>query len=223
MTLGLRYNPQPQNGGGQARRTGRTGKRPFILGLTGSIGMGKSTVAAMFERESVPVFDADAAVRALQGRGGRLLPAIEAAFPGSTGPDGVDRAALGRAVLGNHAAMRTLESIVHPAVASEQRSFVRRNRARPIVVLDIPLLLEKSGWRHVDAILVVSAPPWKQRRRVLARLGMDQRKFRHFLSLQLADCQKKHRADWVLDTGGAKGQTHAAVRYLITCIRVTSA
>ncbi len=223
MIAGLRHNPDPQKGGGRARRTGRMNKRPFILGLTGSIGMGKSTVAAMFEGESVPVFDADAAVRALQGRRGRLVPDIEAAFPGTTGPDGVDRAALGRAVLGNARAMRKLEAIVHPAVAAEQRSFLRRNRARMLVVLDIPLLLEKTGWRHVDAILVVSAPAWKQRRRVLARSGVDQRKFRHFQSLQMPDYLKKQRSDWVLDTGGAKGRTHAAVRHLITCIRVTSA
>ena len=185
--------------------------------------MGKSTVAAMFEGEGVPVFDADAAVRALQGRQGRLLPAIEMRFPGTTRISGVDRAALGRAVLGNPTAMRDLEAIVHPAVASEQAAFLRRNRARDIVVLDIPLLLEKTGWRHVDAIVVVSAPAWKQRHRVMLRAGMTFTKFRLFNAMQMPDTAKKIRADWIIDTGRAKGQTLAAVRHLLSCIRAGSA
>jgi dephospho-CoA kinase len=199
------------------------GRRPFILGLTGSIGMGKSTVAAMFEGEGVPVFDADAVVRALQGPAGKLIPMIEAVFPGTTSAKGVDRAALGAHVLGNAHSMRQLESLIHPAVALEQKAFLVRNRARRLVVLDIPLLLEKSGWRRVDAVIVVSAPAWMQRQRVLARPGMTQAKFRHFLSLQMPDSRKKAHAHWVLDTGGAKGQTHAAVRYLISCISASKA
>jgi dephospho-CoA kinase len=199
------------------------GRRPFVLGLTGSIGMGKSTVAAMFEGEGVPVFDADAAVRALQGPAGKLVSTIEAAFPGTTTARGVDRAKLSAHVLGKPVQMRRLESLIHPAVAAEQRAFLAQHRARRLVVLDIPLLLEKSGWRQVDGIVVVSAPAWMQRQRVLARPGMTHGKFRHFLSLQLPDMIKRQRAHWVLDTGGAKGQTHAAVRYLISCIASSKA
>jgi dephospho-CoA kinase len=201
------------------RRQGQRRKRPFILGLTGSIGMGKSTVAAMFAGANIPVFDADAVVRALQGPAGRLVPAIAARFPGTTGPKGVNRAALGAVVLGNPAAMRTLEAIIHPALAQEQQAFLRRHRTQSLVVLDIPLLLEKSGWRGVDGIVVVSAPLWMQRRRVLARPGMTLQKYKHFMGLQLSDAAKVRRADWRLDSGGAKGKTHAAVRHLISCIR----
>ena len=131
--------------------------KPFILGLTGSIGMGKSAVAAMFAGLGVPVFDADAAVHQLQGPGGLLLPAIEAAFPGTTGAAGVDRARLGGAVFGNPEALRRLEAIVHPAVAAMRKDFLRDHAGSPLVVFDIPLLFEKGGWEHVDAVLVVSA------------------------------------------------------------------
>ena len=191
----------------------------IILGLTGSIGMGKSTVAKMFAEAGVPVFDADAEVHRLQGRGGRLVAAIERAFPGTSGPHGIDRAVLGKAVLGDRAALRRLEHIVHPAVAESRRLFLRRHRSRPIVVLDIPLLFEKKGWREVDATVVVSAPAWKQARRVLARPGMNRLKLRHIRSLQVPDHVKRARADFVIDTGGAISRTRGAVCHLITCLR----
>lgn len=191
----------------------------IVIGLTGSIGMGKSAVAAMFMAEGVPVFDADAAVHRLQGPGGRLLAPIEARFPGTTGPDGVNRAALGQAVFGNPEALAALEAIVHPVVALDRLAFLRRNRARPMVVLDIPLLFEKGGSARVDHIVVVSAPAWKQRRRVLARPGMTPEKFRRILKLQLPDAQKRLRADTVVDTGGAKAATRAKIRQLVACLR----
>ena len=191
----------------------------IVLGLTGSIGMGKSTVAAMFERAGVPVYDADAEVHRLQGRDGRLVAAIEAAFPGTAGPHGIDRAVLGKAVLGDRVALHRLERIVHPALAESRRIFLRRHRARPLVVLDIPLLFEKKSWRQVDAIAVVSAPAWKQARRVLARPGMNPLKLQHIRSLQLPDHFKRARADFVIDNGGTAGRTRAAVRHLITCLR----
>ncbi len=137
--------------------------RPFILGLTGSIGMGKSTVAAMFEAAGVPVFDADAVVRRLQGPGGALLPAIEAAFPGSTGPEGVLREKLGAEVFADPKALARLEAIVHPAVAAQRHAFMIEHEGEPLVVFDIPLLFEKGGWEQVDAVAVVSAPAEVQR------------------------------------------------------------
>ncbi len=191
----------------------------IILGLTGSIGMGKSTVAAMFAKAGVPVYDADAEVHRLQGKGGRLVAAIEAAFPGTAGPHGIDRAVLGKAVLGDRAALTRLEHIVHPALAESRRRFLRRYRAHPLVVLDIPLLFEKKRWRQVDAIAVVSAPPWKQARRVLARAGMNPLKLKHIRSLQLPDHQKRARADFVIDTGGTIDRTRSYIRHLITCLR----
>ena len=143
----------------------------IIIGLTGSIGMGKSAVAKMFARAGVPLFDADAAVHQLQAAGGALIAAIEARFPGTTGVQGVDRQKLGAAVFGKPEALRALEAIIHPAVAALRRDFLRRHCSRPLVVLDIPLLFEKRGWKAVDVILVVSAPAWKQRQRVLKQIG----------------------------------------------------
>ena len=188
------------------------------LGLTGSIGMGKSTVAAMFRDEGVPVFDADAEVHRLQGRGGALLPAIEAAFPGTTGAEGVDREALGRAVFGDDAALARLEAIVHPAVAAAREAFLAAHADAPLVVLDIPLLFERSGWREVDRIAVASAPAEVQRARVLARPGMTAEKFEAILARQLPDAEKRARADHVIPTGGSIEATRAAVRDLIACL-----
>src|SRR5882757_6176506 len=130
----------------------------ITLGLTGSIGMGKSTVAAMFATEGVPVFDADAAVHKLQGKGGALVAAIEAMFPGTTTPDGVDRAALRATVLGDSAAWQRLEALVHPAVGEERAIFFRDHGNAPLVVLDIPLLFETGGEAKVDKVAIVSAP-----------------------------------------------------------------
>ncbi len=191
----------------------------IVLGLTGSIGMGKSTVAAMFRAARVPVFDADAAVHALQGKGGGLLAAVEALFPGTTGALGVDRAALAGIVLRDKAALHRLERLVHPAVATMQRDFLRRHRAHRLVVLDIPLLFEKGGWRRVDAIAVVSAPAWMQRARVLARPGMTPGRLARIRALQVPDAEKRRRADHVIDTGTTRFQTAAAVRQLTACLR----
>jgi dephospho-CoA kinase len=189
--------------------------RPVILGLTGSIGMGKSTVASMFEAAGVPVFDADAIVRRLQGPQGALLPAIEAAFPGSTGPQGVLREALGEQVFADREALARLEGIVHPAVAAERHAFLVAHANAPLVVFDIPLLFEKGGWENVDAVAVVSAPAEMQRARVLARPGMTPDKFAHILSLQVPDAEKRSRADHVIDTGCSIGQTRQQVMELI--------
>ncbi len=189
--------------------------KPFILGLTGSIGMGKSAVAAMFADLGVPVFDADAAVHRLQGPGGLLLPAIEAAFPGSTGPGGVDRGRLGAAVFGNAAALARLEAIVHPAVAEERRAFVLANNGASLVVFDIPLLFEKGGAKGVDAVAVVSAPAEAQRVRVLARPGMTEEKFGAILALQTPDAEKRARADYVIDTGTSLAETRTTVAALV--------
>jgi dephospho-CoA kinase len=190
----------------------------IILGLTGSIGMGKSTVAAMFAGEGVPVFDADAEVHKLQGAGGRLVAEIEAAFPDTTSELGVNRTLLGEAVFGNPAAFKRLESIVHPAVAHERSVFLEANRDSPLVVLDVPLLFEAGGWRQVDKIAVVSAPAEVQRARVLARPGMTVERFESILAKQLPDPDKRARADFVIPTGGSLEETRDSVRAVIACL-----
>ncbi|WP_414901073.1 dephospho-CoA kinase [Sphingomonas flavalba] len=191
----------------------------IVLGLTGSIGMGKSTVAALFTGFGVPVFDADAEVHRLQGPGGALVAAIEAAFPGTTGPGGVDRGLLGRRVLHDDAALARLEALVHPAVAAARAVFLHRYRRRRLVVLDIPLLFEKGGWRGVDAVLVVSAPHHVQRRRVLRRPGMTTERFDAILSRQTPDREKRRRADFIVDTSGSLNATRRQVRRLVACLR----
>ncbi len=188
------------------------------LGLTGSIGMGKSTVAGMFADEGVPVFDADAAVHRLQGRGGRVVAAIEAAFPDTTGPDGVNRTALADAVLGDDKAVKLLEAIVHPAVAEERATFLDQHAAAALVVFDVPLLFETGGDRRVDKVAVVSAPADVQRARVLARAGMTAARFEAILARQLPDAAKRARADCVIDTGASPDVTRAAVRRVIACM-----
>lgn len=189
--------------------------RPLIIGLTGSIGMGKSTVAEMFERHGVPVFDADAEVRRMQGPAGKLVPAIEAEFPGSTGTEGVKREALGAQVFGDQEALARLEAIVHPAVAARRAEFLIEHGGAPIVVFDIPLLFEKGGHAQVDKVVVVSAPADVQRARVLARPGMTPEKFAHILELQVPDAEKRARADFVIDTGVSHAETEAMVQRLI--------
>jgi dephospho-CoA kinase len=189
--------------------------KPFILGLTGSIGMGKSAVAAMFQGLGVPVFDADKAVHELQGPGGALLPAIEREFPGTTGPSGVDRPKLGAAVFGNPEALKRLEMIVHPEVAEMRRTFLADNDAAPLIVFDIPLLYEKTGQHGLDAVLVVSAPAKAQRARVLRRPGMTPEKFAQILKLQVPDAEKRAQADYVIDTGTSLAKTRRAVQELV--------
>ncbi|MGJ8598265.1 dephospho-CoA kinase [Sulfitobacter sp.] len=189
--------------------------QPKIIGLTGSIGMGKSTVAAMFERAGIPVFDADAAVRAMQGPGGELIEAIEASFPGTTGPDGVDRDALGRLVFADKDKLAQIEAIVHPAVGQKRAEFFAEHADAPMVLLDIPLLFEGGGNALVDVVIVVSAPAEVQRERVLARPGMTAEKFEHILGLQTPDAEKRERADHVIDTGKTLEETEGQVQALI--------
>jgi dephospho-CoA kinase len=191
----------------------------IVLGLTGSIGMGKSTVAAMLREAGVPVFDADAEVRAMQGAGGTALAAIEAAFPGTTGAEGLDRLKLGQAVFGDPQALARLEAIIHPMVRDAQARFMAQNAATPIIALDVPLLFEKGGWREVDATIVVSAPPELQRARVLARPGMTPEKFERIVAAQLPDAEKRARADFVVDTGCSLEETRAAVRRIVDCLK----
>ena len=189
--------------------------RPFVLGLTGSVGMGKTTVAGMFAELGVPVFDADAAVRRMQGPGGTLIAAIEQAFPGTTGPGGVDRAGLGAAVFDDPQALARLEAIVHPAVRAARREFLLRHAGDKLVVLDIPLLFETGGAEEADAVLVVSAPARVQRERVLARPGMTPERFAQILALQMPDAEKRLSADYVIDTGQSLASTQAQVARLV--------
>jgi len=189
-----------------------------ILGLTGSIGMGKSTVAGMFRELGVPVFDADAVVHELQGPGGELVAEIEAAFPGTTGPEGVIRAKLGAAVFGNGQALARLEGIVHPAVAGARTRFLAGHDGVPLVVFDIPLLYEKVGDRGLDGVAVVSAPAEAQRARVLARPGMTPEKFEQILGLQVPDAEKRARADFVIDTGTSLAETRVQVSRIVAAL-----
>ncbi len=193
--------------------------KPRIIGLTGSIGMGKSTVAAMFARAGVPVFDADAEVRAMQGPGGELVERIEAEFPESTGSEGVKREELGEQVFGNPTRLAALEAIVHPAVAQRRVQFLERHADEPMVVFDIPLLFERGGDAAVDTAVVVSAPADVQRERVLARPGMTAEKFEHILGLQTPDAEKRARADYVIDTGTTLAETEAQVADLVETLR----
>jgi len=189
--------------------------RTVIIGLTGSIGMGKSTVATMFRRLGVPVFDADAEVRRVQGPGGRALAAIEAAFPGTTHAGGLHRDKLGAAVFGDHSQLRRLEQILHPLVAEAQSDFIGAHRLKPAIVLDVPLLFEKGGWRRCHLTVVVSAPHRVQRARVLARPGMTQAKFAGILKGQMPDREKRARADVVIETGRGRRHTWLAVKRLV--------
>ncbi len=193
--------------------------KPTIIGLTGSIGMGKSTVASMFEEAGVPVFDADAAVRSMQGPDGELIAAIEEAFPGSTGPEGVNRDALGRLVFGDREKLAALEAIVHPAVGAKRGQFLDDNSGAPLIVFDIPLLFEGGGNKAVDVVVVVSAPAEVQRERVLARPGMTVEKFEHILGLQTPDTEKREGADHIIDTGTTLEETKAQVFALVEQLR----
>ena len=188
------------------------------LGLTGSIGMGKSTVAKMFADEGIPVFDADAEVHKLQGVAGRVVAAIEARFPGTTGDTGVNRTALAEAVLGDDAAMKALEAIVHPAVGEERAAFLARHADAPLVVFDVPLLFETGGQRGVDKVAVVSAAPDVQRARTLERPGMSEAKFDAILARQVPDAEKRARADFVIPTDVPLDETRGHVRRVIACL-----
>lgn len=190
----------------------------IILGLTGGIGMGKSTAATAFRRARIPVFDADAAVHRLQARGGRAVPAIAAAFPRTVRDGAVDRMALREAVLGNRQALTRLEAILHPMVRDEERAFVARARRRGsrAVVLDIPLLLETGGDRRVDRVIVVTAPRAVQMHRIRARRRMTDADIKAVIARQMPDAEKRRRAHVVVRTGLSR---HASLKALNRIIR----
>ena len=196
-----------------------TATLPFRLGLTGSIGMGKSTTAGIFREFGVPVHDADAAVHALYGAEG--VAPVEAAFPGVTVGGRIDRTLLGARVLGDEAAMKRLEAIVHPLVRAREQDFLARAAAsgEDIAVLDIPLLFENGTQGRVDAVVVVTAPETVQRARVLSRPGMTEAKFAAILSRQVPDSEKRRRADYVIDTGHGLDHARAEVAALLDRLR----
>jgi dephospho-CoA kinase len=192
-----------------------------IVGLTGGIGMGKSTAAAAFRRARIPVFDADLAVHHMQAKGGRAVKAIEAAFPGTTANGAVDRAALRQAVLGNRDALTRLEHILHPMVEAEERAFVQRARraGRRAVVLDIPLLFEVKGDERVDTVVVVSAPKAIQIHRVGQRRRMNKADVESIIARQMPDAEKRRRADLVVRTGLSRNQTLRILNRFIQTLR----
>ncbi|HTZ79715.1 MAG TPA: dephospho-CoA kinase [Stellaceae bacterium] len=181
----------------------------IVLGLTGSLGMGKSTAAAMLRRLGVPVHDADAEVHRLLGPGGGAVKAVAKAFPATLAGDRIDRKALGHLVFDHPRALKRLEAILHPMVQAAERRFLARSRRRgvPVAVLDIPLLFETKGERRCDGVIVVSAPPAVQRQRVLRRPGMTAERFASVLARQMPDGEKRRRADWVVPTGLGKAVT----------------
>lgn len=190
----------------------------FVLGLTGSIGMGKSATAAIFRRLGVPVHDADAAVHALYR--GPAAPLIEAAFPGTVAGGIVDRAALGRVVLSSSERMKQLESIVHPLVRAEEQSFLARavESGAPVAVLDIPLLLETGAAGRCDAVVVVTAPGLVQEARVLARPDMTRDKFEAIRGKQMPDREKRARAHFLVETGRGHAAAEAQVRDILKAL-----
>ena len=190
-------------------------KRPFILCLTGSLGMGKSKTAEFFAEAGVPVHDADAVVHALYQ--GEAVPAIERAFPGATSGGTVDRAKLAAMVVGDPAGLARLEAIVHPLVAAARDSFLAEAQARgaPVVLLDVPLLFETGGERRCDAVVVVSAPADVQRQRAFERPGMTEDKFAALVAKQTPDAEKRRRADFVLDSSQGFDHARAQVRDIL--------
>jgi dephospho-CoA kinase len=190
----------------------------FILGLTGSLGMGKSTTARFFIEEGVPVHDADAVVYRLYE--GEAVTAIEAAFPGTTADGKVDRNKLAARVLGDHAALKRLEAIVHPLVHEAERRLLAEAEARgeKVAVLDIPLLFETGGDARVDAVVVVSAPLEVQHSRVLQRPGMTMEKLEAILAKQMPDAEKRRRADFIVDTSQGLDPARAQVRAILAAI-----
>ena len=187
----------------------------LILGLTGSIGMGKSTTAKLFAEAGVPVYDADAAVHQLYE--GEAAPAIEAAFPGTTTDGKVDRPKLSARVVGDAAAMKQLEAIVHPMLGDSRNKFFADAEAKkaPVVLLDIPLLFETGGEKRVDAVVVVTTSPELQRERVLARGTMDEAKLDAIIAKQTPDAEKRKRADFVVDTSHGLDPVRAQIKHIL--------
>lgn len=197
-------------------------RRPFVLGLTGSIGMGKSTASGMLRRMGLPIWDADAAVHRLFRPGGAAVAAIAAAFPGVVKNGAVDRQALGARVFGDHAALRRLERIVHPLVWKADRRFRKLAAARraPIIVMDVPLLFEGNGYRRCDAVIVVTAPRLIQVQRVMKRPGMTREKLNGILARQMADVEKRRRADFIVPTGLGRAVTYRHLDSIVRAIRM---
>jgi dephospho-CoA kinase len=193
----------------------------IVLGLTGSIGMGKSTASAMLRRLRCPVHDADAAVHALTGSGGAAVAEIEAAFPGATRDGAVDRAALGPKVFGDPDALKRLEAILHPKVAAARDRFLKswRGRGARVVALDVPLLLETGGDRYCDLVMVVTAPPAIQAQRVLARPGMTTEKLRDIRARQMPEAEKRRRADVVIWTSLGRAPVLRSLSNILTLVR----
>jgi dephospho-CoA kinase len=190
------------------------------IALTGSIGMGKSTVAAMFERAGVPVFDADAVVRQLQGPGGGLVEKIGELFPGCVRCGTLDRDCLAEIVLADRDKLTVLESIVHPAVREAREAFIAQHPNSPALLFEIPLLFETGGEKEFDKVVVVSAPPEVQLERVLDRPGMSVEKLQSILARQMPDEEKRARADFVVDTGIDLSTTESQVRDILACLGV---
>jgi len=194
----------------------------IVLGLTGSIGMGKSTAAAMLRRLGVPLFDADLVVHRLLAPSGAAVSAVSAAFPGvETEAGGIDRVLLGQRDFADPAALKRLEAILHPMVAAEEKRFLARSRARrvPLVVLDIPLLFETGAERRCDYVLVVSVPALVQRQRVMRRPGMTEIRLAAILRKQVPDHRKRQRADFVVPTGAARGVTLRRLKAIVRLLR----
>jgi len=192
------------------------------IALTGSIGMGKSTVARMFEAAGVPVFDADSVVRQLQGPGGALVERIGELFPGTVRCGTLDRDCLAHIVLANPAKLQALEAIVHPAVRAWRQSFIDKHSGAPALIFEIPLLFETSGEKEFDKVIVVSAPAAVQRARVLERQGMSSAKLESILQRQTPDEEKRRRADFLIDTGGDLSTTEGQVRDILACLGIAS-
>jgi len=193
------------------------------IALTGSIGMGKSTVAAMFAAAGVPVFDADAIVRQLQGPGGALVDRIGELFPGTVRSGTLDRDCLAQIVLEDPAKLAALEAIVHPAVRDWREAFVDEHSGAPALIFEIPLLFETGGEKEFDKVVVVSARAEVQRARVLQRRGMTTAKLESILKRQVPDEEKRRRADFVVDTGTDLSTTEAQVRDILACLRLAGA
>jgi dephospho-CoA kinase len=193
-------------------------ERPFVLCLTGSLGMGKSRTASFFAEEGIPVHDSDAAVHALYA--GEAAPLIESAFPGTTSNGQVDRGKLAARVVGDAATLAHLESIVHPLVAKARDAFIAEAQARgaPVILLDVPLLFETGGERHCDAVVVVSAPLDIQRRRAFERPGMTEEKFAALVGKQVPDAEKRRRADFIVDSSQSFDHARAQVRDILWAI-----
>jgi len=192
------------------------------IALTGSIGMGKSTVAKMFKKAGVPVFDADAVVRQLQGPGGRLVEEIGELFPGCVRCGTLDRECLAEIVLANPEKLSILERIVHPVVRNAREEFIAQHREAPALIFEIPLLFETGGAKDFDKVIVVSAPPEVQRKRVLERTGMTTAKLESILARQMPDDEKRRLADFVVNTGTDLSTTETQIREILSCLGVSS-